>query len=479
MVQHRHINFLSEEHGDHVPPKRPKTARNVVIFLFVLILLFTGCRALFGGGDISDNPLDYDPVTLEPKKPKGFLKKLSYFVFNRGGAELSGENDDRINILMLGMGGVGHDGPFLTDTIMIASIKPSTNQIALISIPRDLGVSIPGYGRRKVNHANAFGEVEKSGWGAAFATEVIQKTFDIDIPYYVRLDFKAFEDIIDDIGGVKVDVERSFTDPLYPAPNDEYQTVTFAKGVQTMNGKVALKYARSRHGNNGEGSDFARAARQQKILLALKQKLLSFGTLANPVRINNVINSLERHLTTNLEFSEIVSFIKLARDLKSPEIKTLVLDNGVDGYLQNAFNVQGSFILEPKDKNFKTINTAIEHIFDEEFDVRIATDEPEQDAPTLTEAVIEIQNGTWKAGLAARIKKKLIDKKFIIGTIGNAPQKPLSNSGIYKISNKAADDVLEALQSELRIPIKQSPTEGVTATSTSDILIILGDDFSE
>ena len=120
------------------------------------------------------------------------------------------------------------------------------------------------------------------------------------------------------MGGIKVDVERSFTDPLYPAPNNEYQTLTFDAGVQTMNGATALTFARSRHGNNGEGSDFARARRQQKIMLALKQKLLSFGTLANPVRINNVIDSLERHMTTNLEFSEIVSFMKLARELEDP-----------------------------------------------------------------------------------------------------------------------------------------------------------------
>lgn len=478
MTTHRQVNFLEDEKEPVRRPRKPKTAKKVVIFLVILVLLFTGCKALFSKNDITDNPLDYDPVTLEPKAPKGFLKKLSYFVFNRGGADLAGDKDDRINILLLGMGGVGHDGPYLTDTIMIASIKPSTNQIALISIPRDLGVSIPGYGTRKINHANAFGEVERAGWGAAFATEVISDTFKIDIPYYVRLDFKAFEDIINDVGGIKVDVARSFTDPLYPAANDQYQTATFRSGVQTMDGNTALKYARSRHGNNGEGSDFARAARQQKILLALKQKLLSFGTLANPVRINNVINSLETHLTTNLEFSEIVSFIKLARDLDAPEIKTLVLDNGVNGYLQNAFNTAGSFILEPKTKNFTAINTAIENVFNPDFDASIADNSPKQDKPSLPEATIEIQNGTWKAGLAARIKKKLIDQKFIIGTIRNAQDKPTTSSGIYKVSEKDSQDVLEALQNELKIPIKQS-VDTLTTTSTSDIVIILGTDYNE
>ncbi|PIT86120.1 MAG: hypothetical protein COU33_04915, partial [Candidatus Magasanikbacteria bacterium CG10_big_fil_rev_8_21_14_0_10_43_6] len=415
MEEHKngeHINFLHQpQQPTHTPDLQPpnKTARKVVAFFFIVALLFAGCKVVFPANDITDNPLDYDPVTLEPKKPKSLLKKISYFVFNRTDAPLAGEGDDRINVLLLGMGGLGHDGPYLSDTIIIASIKPSTNQVALISIPRDLGVNIPGYGIRKINHANAYGENEKEGWGAAFATEVIEKTFDIEIPYYIRLDFKAFEEIIDDVGGVKVDVERSFTDPLYPAANNLYQTVTFKAGVQNMEGKTALKYARSRHGNNGEGSDFARARRQQKILLALKEKLLSFGTLANPVRINNVITSLEEHLTTNLEFSEIVSFIKLARELENTQIRTIVLDNSPENYLQNAFSSQGAFILEPKSGNYNEINLAIKQIFDQEFEQATTVGStPEQDKPVLPAATIEIQNGTWQAGVAARLKKKLM-----------------------------------------------------------------------
>lgn len=477
MEEQQHINFVHPaEQAPLQPPK--KTGRTALIFFILILLTFVGCRVLFSGNDPSKNPLDYDPVTLEPKKPKSLFKKISYFVFNKGDAPLEGQKDDRINILLMGMGGLGHDGPFLTDTMIIASIRPSTNQVALISIPRDLGVSIPGYGIRKINHANSFGEVEKAGWGGAFATQVVEKTFDIEIPYYVRLDFKAFEDIIDDLGGVKVNVEKSFTDPLYPTTNEGYQTVTFKAGEQTMDGKTALKYARSRHGNNGEGSDFARAHRQQIILLALKQKLLSFSTLANPVRINNVINSLEKHLTTNLEFAEIVSFVKLARELENTEIKTLVLDNSNGGYLRNAFSSAGAFILEPITGNFDNINYAIDHIFDKDFQPS-AVSVPTQDKPKLPEAVIEIQNGTWQAGLAARVKKKLIDKEFIVDTIGNAEQKPIPNSGIYKISDKAPREVLEALQTELLIPIKSKPPEGIIPTSTTDILIILGDDLSE
>ena len=130
-----------------------------------------------------------------------------------------------------------------------------------------------------------------------------------------------------------------------------------------MNGSTALKFARSRHGNNGEGSDFARAKRQQKILLALKEKLLSFGTLANPVRIKRVMDALERHVTTNMDFPEILSFVKLAREFNTNDIVSLVIDNSEHGFLRETISTEGVYLLEPKSGSFKEIHDAITHIF--------------------------------------------------------------------------------------------------------------------
>jgi len=192
--------------------------------LFSILIIRT-----FSSPAISENPYGYDPITLEPNKPDNILKRITNFVFKRQ-TDLVGKKDDRINILLLGMGGPGHNGPYLTDTIITVSIKPSTGHIAMISIPRDLGVDIPDYGKQKINHANAYGEAKQEGAGAIYATKVIEDTFDITIPYYVRVDFQAFKEIIDNVGGVKIDVETSFTDHEFPAPNDEYRSLTFVKG---------------------------------------------------------------------------------------------------------------------------------------------------------------------------------------------------------------------------------------------------------
>ncbi|MBD3311633.1 MAG: hypothetical protein GF349_04025 [Candidatus Magasanikbacteria bacterium] len=477
-MENEQINFLEEEKINYNEKNSLKKWRRIFIFsiaFFILVLVF-GITRFVATEYAPNDPMAYDAVTLEPKKPEGLLGKIKQLIFHKENT-LEGESRDRINILLLGMGGLGHDGPFLTDTIIIASIKPSTNQVAMISIPRDLGVDIPGHGWHKINHANAYGEAENKDWGAAFATAVIEDTFDIDIQYYVRVDFKAFEEVVDEVGGVTVNVERSFVDYMYPAPNDEYQTVSFTEGVKKMDGSEALIYARSRHGSNGEGSDFARAKRQQKVILALKEKVLSYSTLLNPVKINNIMKSLESHITTNMEFADIISFAKMAKDLDTENIINVVLDNSADGYLKNAFSPTGAYILKPKDGNFDEINRLIDNIFQSE--LQSVDDTPRQDKPDFSYAAIEIQNGTWYAGMAARMRKRLQDNNFSVSSIGNTEQRPQAKSLIYVTSEGEYNDVIKALEEELLVQKVDHLPPGITPASSTDILVILGEDMQE
>ncbi|MBU2542649.1 LCP family protein [Patescibacteria group bacterium] len=476
-MEKRDINFLpTETHQEEM--RETRSPRRLIFLIAILALLMLGVIGLaisMNENQTPNDPLAYDPTTLEPKKPEGFFKKMTGLVLNRT-SKLEGEKDDRINILFMGMGGEGHDGPFLTDTIMIVSIRPSTGQVAMISIPRDLAVKIPDHGWYKINHASAFGEAEKRNTGGELAKNVVEETFDIDIHYYGRVDFIAFLEIINEVGGITVNVERSFTDEMYPAPKSEFQIVNFQKGDQTMDGETALKFARSRHGNNGEGSDFARAKRQQKIILALKEKLFSFSTLINPVKINNVLNSLKTHITTNLQFSELMSFLRLMKDLNTKSIITVVLDDSPDNFLKNSFSPEGSFILESKTGNFDDINNMIKNIFEEVPAQK--NDTPQQSAPSIQQLNIEIQNGTWSSGMASRFRKDLQEKGFYISNVGNTEERPQSQSAIYKIS-PLVDEVALALQQELNIPIKEKLPSNISASTSTEILIVLGDDISE
>ncbi|NCO04714.1 MAG: LCP family protein [Candidatus Magasanikbacteria bacterium] len=486
MQQHTSVNFLPETphiHSEELPHTPTKGRRGLFILLMVVFLFIGGCVITYAFSKSAFNsPTDYDPVTLEPKNPGNFIKRLSQLVFHKE-PELAGKKDDRINILLLGMGGAGHDGPYLADTIIIVSVKPSTNQVAMISIPRDLGVDIPGYGWQKINHANAFGEANKPQWGAAFATEVIEDTFDIDIQYYGRIDFKAFGEMVDAVGGVTVEVERSFVDTEYPAPNEEYKTVSFQQGVQTMNGQTALIFARSRHGNNWEGSDYARSKRQQKIILALKEKVLSAGTILNPIRLNEIITSLDKHVTTNMEFSDMIAMLKMAKELDTSNIIRLTLDDSTEGYLKQGYSPVGAFILEPKAGSFEGINYAIAHIFDKEGDVIppqisvVENDTPEQNLPPLPTTNIEVLNGTWVPGLAARAKKQLVDKQVIIQDIGNTNERPVPQSGIYIMSDSVSPEVVDLLKQTLSISVREGNAPSSSVREDTDILVILGEDF--
>lgn len=324
----------------------------------------------------------------------GFLTQLGHLITS-GDRKLIGETDDRVNILLMGIGGEGHDGAYLADTIMVISLRPSTQQISMLSIPRDLAVPILDYGYRKINGALALGEQSGyKGGGEQLMADVIGEVFDLPIHYYARIDFQGFVDVIDLINGVTIDVEHSFTDYQYPTEDYGYQTVKFSAGTQVMDGATALKYVRSRHGNNGEGSDFARAARQQKVLRAAKDKILTFGTLLNPARVNGILDAVQEHYLSNIELWEIARLGKIAKEYDTDNIITYVLDNSTNGLLKSDIGINGAYLLVPRTGDFSELQFLADNIFS-------------VGAITQESAVVMVQNGTSHAGLAAAVTDEL------------------------------------------------------------------------
>ena len=131
-----------------------------------------------------------------------------------GEKQLRGEERDRINILVLGEGGEGHDGPHLTDTVLFVTVKPSTTDVGILSLPRDLWIPLPEGGSWKINAINAYAEEKQSGSGGVAARDAIGPVLGQPIDYYVRVDFSAFKTLIDDVGGVLELIE-----PLLQAPS--------------------------------------------------------------------------------------------------------------------------------------------------------------------------------------------------------------------------------------------------------------------
>lgn len=461
-----------------ISPHKPKNKKRV-FFVFLIIL------ALIAGLGIRRYAISksfhayYDPVTLQPKQ-QSFFQSVRDFIFSSDNV-LTGQQEDRINILLLGIGGPGHDGPYLSDTNIILSIKPSTNQVAMISVPRDLMAKIDGHGYRKINYADAFGEAEKAGYGGEYARQIFEKTFSMTIPYYIRVDFNAFTDIIETVGGITIDVPRTFTDYSYPGLNDSYQTISFNAGVQNMNGDQALKFARSRHGNNGEGSDFARAHRQQLVLTALKEKVMSSQTFLDPIKMQQIFASLSSHITTNLNFGQLMYLASLSKDVSN--VKTLVFDDSVNGFLKSTISEEGAYLLIPKTGDFTNMNNSINNIFANTSTPMIAAPQPQQPTQSGTKptAKIEIQNGTWRIGLAAKTKQKMEEEGYTISSISNTSKRPVSATAIYVINPIAPAKLLVDLKNEFQIQPTSSSTmpDWMESRTSTEILIILGENTPE
>lgn len=270
------------------------------------------------------------------------------------------------NFLLIGVDQRAAGGPTLTDTIVLASYRHVDKQISMLSFPRDLWVKVPAFGDvyeqyTKINAVYSLGEeYGYKGGGVELLKEVLITHVGVPIQYYAKVNFEGFRSAIDVVNGVDVYVENAFVDYQYPREGLEnapwsarWEIVSFEQGWQHMDGDTALKYARSRHAYGPEGSDFARARRQQKVILALKDKIMSGGTLLDLGRVKELYLTLVNELDTNITLTEVPLFYRLVGSIEDfSAIKTYVLTDGdgKDGllYVPDAADFGGAFVLLPR-----------------------------------------------------------------------------------------------------------------------------------
>lgn len=328
--------------------------------------------------------------------------------------------DDKVNVLLLGNAGGRHAGGKLTDTIMVASYNLKDNRVVFISLPRDLWVESL---KMKINAAYEIGDEKDEA--LAFAKEIVGDILGISVHYGIRVDFSGFEKAIDEVGGIDLQIERPFEDPFYPVEGKEddlcgwreeekefseeeakelniekgklkvlislegkiatdsaepekgleyftcrYEQVSFKKGPVVMDGKTSLKFVRSRMGTNGEGSDFARSKRQQKVLEAFRGKVLSFETLVNPAKLKNLLTTFGESVETDIPVDDAVVIYGMSKGVK--EAKSYVISNtGKDALLLNPplSDYGGAWVLIPKDKNYDKIHEFVKKVLNwEEID---------------------------------------------------------------------------------------------------------------
>lgn len=247
---------------------------------------------------------------------------------------LEGETAGRINVLMLGASGPGYESPLLTDTILVASFAPAANSLALISIPRDLLVEMPnraGFVTRVNTLYMLSKQDEERNGDTDFRTHVeatrqkVEEITDLTIPYAALMNVRAFEEIVNAVGGVNVYVDREIRDPRFPTLGFGYEVFTLAQGWRFLDGRNAERYVRTRNDIRG---DFGRMERQQQVIEALIAKARALRLIADFPKLFSLFTALGGNIQTTFEAGELKRAWALVNKENAPRIKTLAIDGG-------------------------------------------------------------------------------------------------------------------------------------------------------
>lgn len=303
-------------------------------------------------------------------------------------------SEGRTNTLILGKGGADHEAPDLTDSMMVVSLSHDNKNVSMISIPRDIWIDSM---KAKINSAYYYGEQKAVGGGVILARDAVYQVTNLPIHYTLLVDFQGFKDVVDLLGGVDIDVKRSFTDEKYPVEGqnertsertndtnkdtnaqnpkitnstnneigDIYETVSFEKGVQHMGGERALKFARSRNSTDlEEGTDFARAKRQQKILIAIAKKLRQKETITNLLILRELRELFGRYVLGDLGDEALLALGRIGVGINVSSIQHIGLDSTNDDDLPLLVNPPvkkyGQWVLEPRTGSWEEIRGYIE-----------------------------------------------------------------------------------------------------------------------
>jgi polyisoprenyl-teichoic acid--peptidoglycan teichoic acid transferase len=414
---------------------------------------------------------------------KGYLKARQIFRGGGGAAalqdnvdpsKLRGEGDGRVNILMLGKGGLGHEGADLTDTILVASISPIQKEAALLSIPRDFYIKVNGsytkinavYSNAKeqslsktsTKDSNRNQKAEDAGLKAI--EDAVQSSIGIPIHYHVMVDFTGFKEAIDTVGGVDLNVTKDLSVAEQMRIDGRNYYLNVQSGQQHFDGFRALAYARSRH--TSPRGDFDRSERQRLILVALKSKVFTAGTYGNPFKINQLINNFGNHIQANMTTDEVVRLYNIGNSIDSSKIASVDLVTPPNNYVTTSF-IDGQSVVIPRTGvgNYKEIQSFIRNRLKDGF---LANEN----------ATVAIYNGTDTPGLAARTADDLKSYGYNISQVADAPTKGYGQTVVVDMRNGAKKYTKHYLENRFSVSsVNQIPDKSIPP-GNADFVIILG-----
>ncbi len=463
----------------------------VLVFL-VVIMLITGMTAVlvYGGvrqlalqaGAIAALPV-FDPLGLRPSPtPVGMVSNAAATATpipptpasvdaapgtpapTQVAAEVPVYTDPgRVTILLLGIDQRGGEaGPFRTDTMIVLTLDPVRRTGAMLSIPRDLWVNIPGFQPGRINTANALGDsFDVPGGGPALAAAAVQQNLGLRIDHTVRINFDLFLTAVNAIAPVEVCISETIHDTQYPDGSLGYMTVHFDPGCQDLDAVQLLQYARTRH---TEGGDFDRARRQQQVITALRDRVLSLGGIAALIgQAPTLWEAVRQDVQTTLNLEEILSLGGLALDIPGENIVQAVLDNN---YVYLETTASGDQVLRLRGDAMRAL---VQDLFNP---VQLSQDDLQRLAASEN-VVLSVVNGTTTQGLAAEMRDWLIGRGFGVAEVGNAQLTNYTETIIKDYTNNPYSARL--LASLLGLPVTRVRPGSDNAT-LYDIQIVVGTD---
>jgi LCP family protein required for cell wall assembly len=383
---------------------------------------------------------------------------------------LKTEGSGRINVLLLGRGGGNHDGPDLTDSMMLASIDPVNYTTTLISIPRDLWVNVPNAGVMKINAAWETGEFKFLGKIAPGSTnpgaitagfklvdQTVGQVLGINVDYNVMVNFQAFQQAVDTVGGVTVNVPTALVDPTMAWQNNNNPVLAPA-GVQNFDGAQALLYVRSRETT----SDFARAARQRAVLVALKGKIETLGTLSNPLKISGLINAFGNNVQTDLSLSNASRLYGIIKNVNDTKVSSIGFDAAPNQYVTTG-NIAGQSIVLPTAGlfNYSGIQQYTRTLLKDPYIIK-------------ENAKIIVLNGTDQPGLATNMVSELKSYGYNVIGAANTPSPDWTQTTLVNLTHGKDPFTQHYLEQRLGVKAVDHLSDNTIPTNGADFAIIIG-----
>ena len=295
-----------------------------------------------------------------------------------------------------------HEG-WRTDTMILVSIDPEDKIVSMVSIPRDLYVAVPGYGKTRLNLADNIGEAQYyPGGGPALLRATLEENLGMTFDHYIRIDFQGFVEVIDTLGGIDVDVQcpTELWVPNMKSPGEYLLLRTVPAGMQHMDGELALIYSRCR----GHTPVFDRDRRQREVLVAIRDRVVELGFPGLLPRLFELLDSMQRNVQTDLEPAEILSLAQLITQILPQSINQRTLDLSV---APEWTTPEGAWVMLPDRQSIKELMVG-----------RLAPPTWEETALATEGITIAVDNGTMIEGLASQVADRLMSRGYRVVEVG-------------------------------------------------------------